>query len=85
MSLILGVSCSNTAKREEADRRNLYKAEFFYEAGAYGESIAAAKKVKKSSPRYREAQEWIQRIQEETVEPDFSDEDLGVPDPYFLE
>ena len=77
------VSCSNSSKAEEKDRRNLYLAEFFYDSGAYGKSLESAKKVKKSSPRYQEAQEWIQRIQMETldpVDPAFSDDDLRLPD-----
>jgi hypothetical protein len=66
-------SCSNPGKAEEADRKNLYQAEFFYENGAYGRALSAAKKIKKSSPRYSEAQELIRRI-----EPKSADDEFGV-------
>lgn len=80
--MLFVVSCSNPSQRAEESYRNYYKAEFFYEAGAYGKAKAAAKKVKESSPRYRDAQELIRWIETESVEPEFSEEDYGLPSPY---
>lgn len=67
----LVLSCSNPMKAEESDRKNLYQTEFFFDGGFYGRALMHAKKVKKSSPRFQEAQEWIQRIQSGTEEPEF--------------
>ena len=66
-------SCSNPAKAEEFDRKNLFQAQFFHERGFTARALSHAKKIKKSSPRYDEAQEWVQRIEEENAEEEFGD------------
>ena len=68
-----GLSCSNPGKVEESDRKNLFQAEFFYERGFTGRALTHAKKIKKSSPRYAEAQEWVRRIEEDSAEAEFAD------------
>ena len=63
---IVGVaSCANPIKEAEDDRRNLFQTQFFYERGFPGRALESAGKVKKSSPRYPEAREWIDRIEAE--------------------
>ncbi|YCM42773.1 hypothetical protein V2O64_15810 [Verrucomicrobiaceae bacterium 227] len=58
-------SCSNPGKRAEQDRRNIYFAEFYHEQGLPGRSVSHAQKIKKDSPHYAAAQEWISRANEE--------------------
>lgn len=62
-------SCSNSEKRAEEDRKNIYLAEFFNEQGFFHRSVAHAKKIKPGSPHYEAAQDWIERSS-------FAEEDL---------
>ena len=66
-----GLSCSNPGKAEESDRKNLYQAQFFYEQGFPGRALEHAKRIKKSSPRFDEARELIDRIEGDEMEPGF--------------
>ena len=71
--VFVGLSCSNPGKREESDRKNLFQAQFFYERGFSGRAMSHAKKIKKSSPRYEEAQEWVRRVEEDNAGAEFAD------------
>ena len=69
----VGLSCSNPGKAEEFERKNLYQAQFFYEQGFPGRALEHAKRIKKSSSRFHEAQELIETIENESIEPGFVD------------
>ena len=69
-----GLSCSNPGKQEEFDRKNLYQAQFFYEQGFPGKAMERANRIKKSSPRYGEALDWIDRIEMDGLGPAFQEE-----------
>jgi len=68
-----GLSCSNPGKAEEFDRKNLYQAQFFYEQGFPGRALEHANRIKKTSPRYDEAREWVDRIEGDEMEPEFAE------------
>ncbi|MDA7866034.1 hypothetical protein N9A70_04600 [Akkermansiaceae bacterium] len=71
--LFAGLSCSNPGKVEEADRKNLFQAEFFYERGFTARALMHAERIKKSSPRYAEAQEWVRRIEGDRTAAEFGE------------
>ena len=68
-----GLSCSSPGKKEEFERKNIYQAQFYYERGFPGRALKCAQRIKKSSPRYFEAQEWIARIEGDSLGPGFSE------------
>lgn len=74
LPLLLCFSCSNPGKRAEFDRKNLFQTEFFYEQGFPGKALERAKRIKKSSPRYGEALEWIERIELDSLGPAYQEE-----------
>ncbi len=74
LSLLLCFSCSNPGKKEESDRKNIYQAQFFYEQGFPGKALERARRIKKSSPRYGEARDWIERIEMDSLGPAFQEE-----------
>ncbi len=68
-----GLSCSTTGQKEEFDDKNLYQAQFFYEQGFPGKAVERARRIKESSPRYYEAQEWIDRIETDRLGPAYQE------------
>jgi len=68
------LACSNSANKEEADRKNLYQTQFFYEQGFPGKAKERAQRIKKSSSRYDEALEWIERIETDDLGPAYQEE-----------
>jgi len=77
---IVVTSCSNPGKAEEFDRKNLYLAEFFYDGGFYGRALMHAGRIKKSSPQYPQAREWVRRIEVETEGPEPEEADFSSAD-----
>ncbi len=71
---LLCFSCSNAAKKEEFDRKNLYQAQFFYEQGFTGKAMERAQRIKKTSPRYGEALDWIERIEMDSLGPAYQEQ-----------
>lgn len=53
------ISCSNSGKRAEEDRRNIHLAQFFYGQDILSKTVEHAKKIKHDSPHYSTAQELI--------------------------
>lgn len=72
--LLFCFSCSSAGKKEEFDRKNLFQTQFFYEQGFPGKALERAKRIKKSSPRYGEALEWIERIELDQLGPAYQEE-----------